>query len=40
MATIIETIKGFTKGLMASRTEIALMTIGHLAVLMSFTMTA
>ena len=40
MATIVETVKGCRKGLMASRTEIALMSVGHFAMLMSFSMTA
>jgi hypothetical protein len=40
MATIIKAIKRLAEGLMASRTQIALMTIGHFAMLMSFAMTA
>lgn len=40
MTTVVEAIKRFGKGLMASRTEIALMTLGHLAMLMRFTIAA
>ena len=40
MTTVVKTIHGFRKGLVASRTTIALMSIGRLAVFMGFAMTA
>jgi hypothetical protein len=40
MTAVVETIEGFGKSLMASRTEIALMTLRHLAMFVSFSVTA
>jgi hypothetical protein len=39
MSIIVEGIKAFRKGLFTVGAEIALMTIGHLAVFMNLTMT-
>jgi len=36
MTTVVQAIKAFREGLCANRTEIALMSVGHLAMFMSF----